>query len=379
VLPDLLCDERVHTLRPHNIPSVEGTTHGSDGQRDQSDACEIRALHLGVSDIIIIMPRWPKRSITDLESWKEGELEYLSVEEETRRSYESRLNTMRGYGLPLDYDGLVRLFRLKDGTSADSLGNTRSAVSWHRDCAVPRLPPLSQDELDHLARLLRGRRLAMKASKPKGAIDYAHLTGLVRYMIQRPCPASDVDNVMICWGTALRANQMEKLRRRHFTHVEGVWHLRVAAQHDAHASKTDHQRVNVSPVHPHLNSLLDRLLPELRPEALVCPGWNTARYNRIIKAAAVDLQWDPTLAWKGVHQLRHGVAVDLTARVDSEAARQLLGHAKPRVAKTVTQRVYAIDNEKRRQLHAKKGAKKAESTAPSKPTLRTQSRKANKS
>jgi hypothetical protein len=73
---------------------------------------------------------------------------------------------------------------------------------------------------------------------------------------------------------------------------------------------------------------MNRRLPPMPADALVCPAWNGDYLNKLIQEAAVTLKWDPRLTWDGVHCLRHGVGA--TARAESgvtAAAREILGHS----------------------------------------------------
>ena len=280
-----------------------------------------------------------------LELYSKAELHLASVSESTRRTYESRLNSMRAQGLEIGYEGLETLIRAKDGAKARSLRVTRSAVSWCLKCRGQE--PLTAAQNGELDSLLRGRRRLMGATPPKGAIDLRLVGELIDYTREvAGYTAGDRRNIRIAWGTGLRDNQLETLRRRHFVKVRKVWRMRIEEQHKPNAGDRDAPVMRDAAVHPALNFYLDAWLPTLAADDLVCPGWSGVRYGRLVKAAAEHCGWDPRLAWKGVHQLRHGAAVDLARREGDEAAAELLGHTvrKPTLAMT---RHYARSNKAR--------------------------------
>lgn len=287
--------------------------------------------------------------------WSLGELARASVKPRTRAGYESRLRTLRAAGCKPSYKGLLKMIQRKDGTKAVSLGNTRSAVTWYRQ--VHGLDPLTPAQLTHIRTCLRGRRRLMAPTREKGAIDFDHLQQLLEFMKSRPARWSDEDrrNIKIAWGTALRTSQMQKLRRRHFIRVGDEWALRIAEQHNPRAGDRDAPRMRTAVVHQKVQVTLELHLPSLQPNDLVSPHWNAERYNRLIKEAAEELGWDDKLAWKGVHQLRHGVAVDLAEHEGLDAARALTGHRRP-AAPVGTVGRYAATNEARRSKMAKKAA-----------------------
>lgn len=289
--------------------------------------------------------------MTKTRSFRRWSFDYLyegSVDEKTRQTYESRLNTMRNRGLPLTYEGLRTMISMQDGAKSVSLKVTRSAINWHLQRTGQ--PGLTEAQKGDIAALLRGRRRAMAETPAKGAIDRELLDDLLTYM-RTPaagCSPEDRRNIIIAWGTALRSGQMKVLRRKHFIRMtDGSWGLRIEANHYPH--RTAHRpRLQTAAVHPDIVQQLDRYLPTLDSDDLICPEWNATRYNKIIKAAAVDMVWPEHLSWKGVHQLRHGVAVDLARQQGLDAAQEIMRHRKPQRVGAVT-RNYARENSARQQ------------------------------
>ena len=306
------------------------------------------------------MPKAPHTPIVKL--WSEEELYETSIDPLTRRTYQSHLNRMNELELPLDIEGLVMRMRRQDGTKACTLKVTRSAVNWWRSCNGK--PPLTPIESARFVTLLRGRRRRMPASKIKGAIDAELVCDLLDWLRDVPeCTADHRRNIKIAWGTGLRANQLPRLRRSHFVKDGGRWSLRIEENHTPYKGDRDAPRMQTQHVDDSVQGILDDYLPLLQDTDLVCPAWNTLQVNAWIKMAATECDWDESLAWKGAHQLRHGVAAEIVGRCGKIVGRAVLGHAEPN-ARHSTIDTYCMTNVERKALYMQIVAKKDLATTP---------------
>ena len=271
-----------------------------------------------------------------------------SVDDETKRIYEKQVAKMTELGFEISFEGLVDLARSKDGVKAESLLVTRSAVNWKRRCQG--LEQTTPGQNRYFNTLLRGRRVLMGGCKRrKGAIDWELLGQLIEFMRGQPgVTPEERRNVKIAWATGLRSNQVTGLRRFNFIRRNGAWALAIEENHKPNRLDRDMPTVQIQFTEPRLQPLLDSYLPELTDDALVCPGWKPLVINRLIKAAAAFYNWDTNVDWRGVHQLRHGVATEVLATYGLTVARALLGHTQPK-AQSALAHEYRMPNAERAQ------------------------------
>lgn len=302
----------------------------------------------------------------------EEELQRGRVSDGTRYQYKSRLRAMRKLGYPLTVDGLcARICRIDSMTNKSLLG-LATALSWHLESHGR--APISAEQQHRIKNLLRGRLRETGGRLRKGAITYELLLELLEWTHgQAACTRQQRREIRIAWGCGLRTSQVARLRRYDFVRVRDRWALYIEECHRPDRADREEPRMQLQYVEDRVQHLLDQYLPLLDDDDLVCPEWNGTRINGWIKRCAQERGWDPSLSWKGVHQLRHGVAVDVMQELGAEMARQLLGHAARRRQRTVTDH-YSETNEARVAAHqrgerrraakrAKRSSKKARKAA----------------
>ncbi len=285
--------------------------------------------------------------------WTVEELERNSVQTRTQQSYGSHIRTHEGMEVPLTYEGMLARVQLQDGTTSGALKGLCSAMQHEirarRAGGDTSVDPLTKEQVTTISRLLRGRRQLSGTIIPKrGAITWEHVFGLVGWTRGLQDSTNDQRrDLYIAWGTALRTSQVADLRRKHFEKDgAGQWCVTVTELHRPDRLDRDKAQQVTIPVHEKVQDLLDSYLPPLRPEDKVCPTWSARTFNRWIKLASKALGWDHALKWVGVHQLRHGVAVERAKNETRLAAVAQLGHRQAPPARTATD-TYIVPNERR--------------------------------
>jgi hypothetical protein len=231
------------------------------------------------------------------------------------------------------------------------LNNTFYALKWY--LVYKGRTPLTASEETEIKHLHRGRRGLMGARKKKGAITEELLDAWLGWLAEEGVGLAIRREIEICWGTALRTSQVKELRRYHLLQYDGLWHVRIDECHQPDRGDRSSPRILTLRTHPRIQALLTHHLRDLQDDDLVCPLWNAARLNQWIQEGARELLWDTSVTWKGVHQLRHGVAVELAAEGGRRAAQQVLGHRRPKRRASVTDR-YAQSNADRAASYLKR-------------------------
>ena len=275
------------------------------------------------------------------------EADYYSVCESTRRSYMSHLRTHHLLGYPQTYDGLMSRILLLDTTACGALEALRSAMQWA--LRVRGAPPMTEEQLETIRRRLRARRQMLGVTAKRGAITWDLLVELIGWLVNtKRGTLEQRRELIIAWGTGLRSNQVQTLRRHHFSRVNGKWVVTLDENHNPRRLDHDNARQMVQTVEDRVQSILDAFLPTLKDDELVCPEWTrkVPVYREWIKAGAAALKWPDELKWVGVHQLRHGVAVEVRLLHGQIAASVQLGHQLP-AEQHRTSDTYSEPNEKR--------------------------------
>ena len=285
--------------------------------------------------------------------WTVEQLERNSVQPRTQQSYASHVRTQEGMEIPLSYAGMLSRVQLKDESTGGALkglcGAMQHELRARAAAGDTTAVPLTKDQTQTIYRLIKGRRQLSGVTTPKkGAITWEHAHAFVGWTrgVQNSTDEQRRD-LYIAWGTALRTSQVAQLQRKHFSKdADGNWCVTVDELHRPDRLDRDAAQQVVIPVHEKAQSLLDEYLPKLRPDDLACPTWCARTFNRWIKAAALALAWDPRLKWVGVHQLRHGVAVERVTKETRTAAATQLGHRQRPPARTATD-TYTATNAQR--------------------------------
>jgi integrase len=253
-----------------------------------------------------------------------------SIKDSTRLQYESRLKVLQVNGYALDFDGLCTRFCELDGVGIGVLKDTISAVQWHR--RKNRLEPISDADVTYLRKMLVGRNRLTGGTKQKGAVTQEKLEQFLDWL-EKPAQnttAAERWAIEVCWATALRTSQMEQLERNHFVRNKNGYVLYTNQIH----SPTRGMRTNCillrTNVHQRVWYRLTEFLRLHRDDEKLFPSWDPIRLNDLLQRASRQLKWDTNVTWKGMHNLRHGVATEVAATQGMDAARLYTRHAAPR-------------------------------------------------
>jgi hypothetical protein len=68
-----------------------------------------------------------------------------------------------------------------------------------------------------------------------------------------------------------------------------------------------------------------------RPDGALVPEWNSVKANKIVKAIAVEMKWDPDLVWVN-HGIRHAAVLDAKQKAEDSDEEEQIDAAQSRTA-----------------------------------------------
>ena len=231
-------------------------------------------------------------------------------------------------------------------------------MEW--DLARNQKPGFTQQQKDTLTRLLSGRRAAEGPVAEKGPITLDKVLAMVSFLRTRNVPEDDIFARRFCYFTGLRTCQMGTVARSNVECSCGKMYLTIERIHNRKATGREVRSVEMDPAIA--AEVCDRWVrpgySAVPASALLFPNWSEARMNGYIQLAAKELKWDPGLKWAGVHNLRHGLAVDLGP--EKAAVKLMHGSLTKKVGTSATARYVKADRDrKRRPVAAAAAARRA--------------------
>ena len=262
------------------------------------------------------------------------ELKAESVQKGSRKTYESHIRSQLAAGFAATYEGYIDRILEADETKCCTLEVLRSAIQWDLNRRGGKR--FTQEQVDEINCMLRGRRNLMGVTKKRGAITVIMLNDLLGWMKSTgKGTLDDRRNLVIAWATGLRSNQLETLRRHHVELHKGRLMVSLDENHNPTRLNRDEAHHMLQDVDDIGQQVLRDWIRDLGAEDLVLPTWNRRKYGEWIHEAALALGWDTELNWVGVHQLRHGLAVSVAEVYGLDAVGPRLGHqVQKRRAKT---------------------------------------------
>ena len=242
-------------------------------------------------------------------------LAFMSVDPGTFRSYASHWNKMKHARCAISRRGLMEYYAEHQASiKTDSLNSWESAVALY-ERAMGRDGPVA---------LLKLVSNGYAADNPNGV---ANERGIIdRNKVHELATHKSIQDTEYALGFQLqfacgvRGGQIDGMRKDQFTRLvdkrtkKTMAFLYTCPKHKD-KSKNRKKSVESHVCDPHYNELIEDLLkraeenPRDHPQGRLLPSWKQTEANKLVKAAAADLNWDADFVWVN-HGIRHGACQD---------------------------------------------------------------------
>lgn len=276
--------------------------------------------------------RIPRRNVFDTTT-----LRMATVSEASRNRYQQSKASVVQRGFDFTVAGLREL--LNSDCELKQMAQIKAALKHEMMVAGT---PMSTTDDEDLNNLIKGRgRIVPAGVRVPGALTFKMVEQFLAWHRNRTRRGTredwtqELEDAMwVHYGAALRASQLMDLTLGDLTPDEesGAWTVTVrrkgAINDDDRETKT-----MLEAVWPKMEAIVRRVVRRdvknsrgrEASKLKMFPSWNEARFAKLLKEAAVALNFGPTLRWS-THVARHGGLTDAMEIGGADYAQQVGGH-----------------------------------------------------